>query len=222
MKKAPSQRSAKAVQKPCKALAKRGNMKPVEIVPLAIQARQAYEFQCGLGNVEAGVSFDAWRRDQVMAAVEKPGLSACDSDDWRSVMGHFLLLAGQDESALEQFIKTGKSRDHGDEMDTHESRSQLAHLIRQNLRMHMANKGDWEPIREGYILAIARNKFHVASLRSLADLEASLTVKQLTDLLSTVRNRISTREGRADPFRRKPRKSAPQPSPPLPGCRDPF
>jgi len=217
-KKATTKRPAKAAQKPRKATSggPRGNMKPTEIRPLAILARQAFDFQISLGNLDADTHHDAWRREQVMAAVNKPGLSACDHTDFLPVRAHFALLAGRDEKALDDLVRTGKARDHAAPGDTWENRRQVVHLIREDIGYHVIlaetpeadvdpkQRAQWKaiqaaggPIREGYALAVARNKYK-AQPRSIDDLTDRLTVRQLEQLLYTIRNRIAAKEGRGE------------------------
>lgn len=203
-----------------------GNMFTREIQTLAIAARHAFDYQESLGNIEDGVTFDVWRREQVMEAVGKPGLSALFHADFRPVLAHFQLLAGSDEKALDLFLKTGKAKDHGAAEDTHEKREQVAHLIRDELKRHVdlatfvgtihderlsraraAIDTHGSHINEGYVISIVRAKSRT-QLRNLDQLAERLTLKQLNDLLSTVRNRISTREGRAnDDLRRQNRQA---------------
>jgi hypothetical protein len=183
-----------------------------EIRPLAIQARKAFEFQRALGNLDHGDTFDAWRHREVFALCAKPGLSALSAADWRPAMARFCLLSGMDERAIDLLIRSGKARDHSAPADTREAREEAAALIRAALAAH-AEWGDStgtppaSRIGFGYLLAVARNKTGNTHLRDWPDLLDRLTAGQLRQLLFTLRNRISTREGRADPLRRAPRKS---------------
>lgn len=115
---------------------KRGNMKPAEIKPLVMAARKAYDAQDAIGLTD-GLSFDDWRRREVMACVGKPGLTACDHDDYRPVLAHFQALAGDDAAAFATSLSTGKPTDHAAQGDTHERRRQLAHLIVGLLDFHL-------------------------------------------------------------------------------------
>jgi len=71
-----------------------------EITPLVLEAKDAYAYQEALGNIDPGVTFEAWRREQCLEAVGKPGLSKCKSDDWQDLAAHFCVLAGKDAEAL--------------------------------------------------------------------------------------------------------------------------
>lgn len=207
---------ARSVQKPRKAApARTGTMKPGEIKPLAILAKKAFQFQLDLGNIEDGTDEKAWRHEEVKKAVGKDGLTALHSNDFRPVKAHFQLLCGEDDKAFETHMRSGKQRSQDAPDDTRENRDQLAYLIREALDVHLSNALDpvvvsnGGPIRAGYALFLARKKFRKPSLSSLDELAERLTIEQLHQLLSTIKNRISTREGRADPDRRKSRRKQP-------------
>jgi len=213
---------AKGQKKPRKAASgTRGNMKPGEIQALAITARQAFDFQRELGNLDDGVAFDAWRREQVQEAVGKPGLSACNHGDFLPVRAHFALLAGRDEKALDDLMRSGQVKDHGAPDDTHEGRRNVVHLIREAVGFHVilaeSSEGEvsakdlaaWKalradpkgPIREGYVIFVAKTKFKVQA-RSIDDLSERLTVAQLKQLHFTIVNRINAKEGRGEKHER--------------------
>jgi hypothetical protein len=217
----PKKRAAGKTQKPRKAAGDRGNMKPGEIQALAITARQAFDFQMELGNLDAGTKFDAWRRDQVMEAVGKSGLSKCNHADFLPVRAHFALLAGKDEKALNDLMRTGQVKDHGAPEDTHEARRQRVHTIREKIGFHVIlaetpeaqvsqkELNAWRciqadpkgPIREGYAIYVAKMKFKIQP-RSIDELSDRLTVAQLDQLLFTIVNRINAKEGRGEKHER--------------------
>jgi hypothetical protein len=120
-----------------KAIKARGNMKPAEIKPLVMAARKAFDRQSQAGNIDTGETFDTWRHDQCMAAVAKPGITACNHDDFRPLLAHFQTLAGDDGSAFSNLMKSGKPTDHAERGDTHEARRQLAHNIAEILNAHL-------------------------------------------------------------------------------------
>ncbi|WAC18843.1 hypothetical protein OVA24_16555 [Luteolibacter sp. SL250] len=115
---------------------KRGNLTGKEIKPLVIQARKAYDVQTGM-DLTDGLSFDDWRREQVLACVGKKGLTACHHDDFRPLLAHFQTLAGDDTAALANLLKSGHQTDNADPGDTQEARRQLAYLIATALAEHM-------------------------------------------------------------------------------------
>ncbi len=191
-----------------------GNLKPDSRQKLAINARNAFDYQRDLGNVEDGVTFNDWRHDQVMEVVGKPGISACNGGDFRPVMAHFLALAGKDAEAFRQHMRTGPVKDSSPADDTHEAREQWLAILRQEIFVHV-ELGDcaevnvpvdflshWKairaaggPIRNGYASAIAASKFRIYKT-GFDQLHTKLTAKQLEQLFYTVRNRILSREGR--------------------------
>jgi hypothetical protein len=127
---APRKAKAPAPQK------KRGNLSGKEIKPLVIQARKAYDVQSAM-DLTDGLSFDDWRREQVVACVGKPGLTACHHDDFRPLLAHFQTLAGDDSAAFGNLLKSGHQTDHADPRDTQEKRRQLAFTIATTLAEHM-------------------------------------------------------------------------------------
>lgn len=114
----------------------RGNLKPAEIKPLVMAARKAYDIQDRAGLID-GQSFDAWRHTQCMDVVNKPGLTACNHSDFRPLLAHFQILAGDDQVAFRNLMRSGRPTDHAAPGDTHEARRQLAHSIASHLLAHI-------------------------------------------------------------------------------------
>lgn len=188
----------------------RGNMKPAEIQPLVMAARAAWSVQ------DPGIPFDDWRGEQVMEAVARPGLTACDSKHFCALMGHFKMAAGLEEEALHWFLRDGKNAER-----------QLAYSIAEALTAHVAlAHATVEQITEttpprfrvrrlarhaaildhpegplsfDYLLAIVRMKTRRPDLTLGADLKVSLAERcdlgQLIQIRNTLVNRISEREG---------------------------
>lgn len=117
--------------------AKRGNMKPAEIKPLVMAARKAFDRQAESGLLDVGETFDAWRHRQCMEAVAKPGITACNHDDFRPLLAHFQTLSGDDPAAFDNLMKSGKPTDNAAGGDTFEYRRQLAHMIAERLKAHI-------------------------------------------------------------------------------------
>lgn len=223
--------------------AKRGNMKPTEIKPLVMAARKAFDRQADAGLVEDGETFDAWRHRQCMDAVSKPGITACNHDDFRPLLAHFQTLAGDDASAFSNLMKSGKPTDHAAAGDTFEARRQLAHTIAQRLKdhIHLAETSraellaeaigehhqyqeglPWEgsasamefrqlmdrkdaieakgkSINVGYLIWLVRQKTRRPDLQLGKDWQSGLadrcTARQLSEIRSTIINRIAAVEG---------------------------
>lgn len=196
-----------------KAPAKRkGSLKPTEIRPLIMAAREAYQLQ---GDPD--LSFDEWRAEQVMEAVQLPGLSSCDSKHFCALMGHFKMAAGKEDDALHWFLRDGKNRER-----------QIAWAIIDTLNEHIALAKSTEdelkaavpprllkrrlerlqsildhpegPLSADYLVAIVRAKTQRPDLTLGPDLVASLAERcnmhQLLGIRNTIVNRISEREGR--------------------------
>jgi hypothetical protein len=208
--------AAKGQKKPRKAASgPRGNMTREEITPLAILAKKAFDLQVHYGNLDASTDQKSWRQGEVMKAVGKGGLSKCDHGDFQDVLGHFALLAGMDEVALNAFLKSGKVKDHGSPEDTHEARRQKVHLIREAIGYHVIlaetpeaqvspkERHAWDciqadpkgPIREGYAFWIARQKFGKQP-RTIDEFSQDFTVNQLNQILFKITNAINAKEGR--------------------------
>jgi len=218
----------------------RGNMKPTEIKPLVFAARRAYDRQTAAGVIDQ--DFDAWRKQQVLDCVGKSGLSACNHEDFRPLMAHFQILAGEDARAFSNLMQSGKASDHAEPGDTHEARRQLAHGIAAIIadHMHLAQSSidqlvaesadawyrtnsteypgpdpEWisslqsrkaaisshgkGPITVGYLIYIARQKTRRPDLSLGRDWQAGLaercSARQLTEIRSTIVNRINAVEG---------------------------
>jgi len=111
-------------------------MKPAEIKPLIMAARKAFDRQADLGLLDGWENFDAWRHAQCLAAVGKPGLTACNHGDYKPLLAHFQTLAGDDAAAFRTLIKSGQPTDHAAPGDTHEARRILVHQIADALAAH--------------------------------------------------------------------------------------
>jgi hypothetical protein len=179
-----------------KAKSKRGNMTPAEIKPLVFAARKAFDRQSEAGLLDDDESFDAWRHRQCMAAVGKPGITACNHGDFQPLIAHFQTLAGDDAAAFRSLMKTGKPTDHAAPGDTHEARRIIAYQIAQALAAHLSNGGK---IGIGYLIYITRQKTRRPDLQLGSDWQAGLaercTAVQLAQIRNTVINRIAAADG---------------------------
>jgi hypothetical protein len=199
-----------------------GKMGKREIQPLVMAAREAYDYQNSLGNIDRGQTFDAWRRAEVKSKVGRDGLSACSHDDFKPLMGHFQLLAGRDGDALESFLSTGPAADTSAHGDDHERRRQLAHGIMEILAEHIAlaeisaqdlaarteNPAEYQQlcsrraailahkdgaIREGYIVHLAKQKTRRPDLTLGRDIQAGLADRCTVDQLTQLRDTLVNR-----------------------------
>lgn len=189
-----------------------GSLSHAETTPLLLQAKEAYDYQLALKRVEPGMSFDEWRRDQVMDTVGREGISKIDRSQWTDVMVHFLILTGKEEEAFKLQLKSGTKtyRPQGED-DTHESCRQYVHLIRKAIDEHLVKElpEGAEHIREPWLLAAARPRSKKPGL-TMENMADRLDPKTLRGLLAHVNTHIAKREGR-EPEKRKPRRYARKP-----------
>lgn len=191
----------------------RGNISPAQNQSVICEALQAYAYQ------NPGMSFDEFRREEVMAAVARPGLSACDGDHYCDLMGHFCAAAGKDDEALKWFLKASKNTEYqiawsiADILTKHIA---LAHstvealtaatpprklkallAAREALLDHPEG-----PLNFDDLLTIVRGKTRRPTLTLDADLAKSLAERcdklQLAQIRFTLVNRRNEREGRGN------------------------
>jgi len=169
----------------------------------------AHQEKVGLVEVPFGTSRSAaiaeWRRKQLAEAGFPASLTACTNHQFRGIRAHFEVLAGKDVQAFRNYMRTGRVKDHGAEEDTHERREELRALILRAVLEHAARitpgNAEYSPmiahrvaeaggmLTAAYVVAIAKQKCRGRDL-------ASLTAGELAQILYTIRNRISAREGR--------------------------
>lgn len=188
----------------------RGNMCPDNITRVIMAAREAHQI------ADPYITFEEFRAEQVMAAVAKDGLTACDEDHYCDLMGHFKRLAGKEDEAFYWYHRASKN-----------AARQRAWVIVEILLTHMklATATEEEIIAatpprrikrvlqrraalldhpEGMLdfsdlLTIARGLTKRPDLTFGQDIKASLaercTPEQLAWIRNTIVNRISEREG---------------------------
>jgi hypothetical protein len=200
----------KATSKPV-ATKPRGNLTPKQKQILVMLASEGFKLQ------NPDISFDDWRHEQVMDAVQKPGLTACNQEHYSDLMGHFLTAAGRDAEALAWFMKNGKNperqlawkiskvlADHT--FLAHSTVEQVtAATAPRSLRRRLAKREALQdhadgPITYDYLVSIVRDKTRRQSLTLTSDLATSLAdrcnIVELYQILYTLNNRIAEREGR--------------------------
>lgn len=199
--------------KPVRTAAKTGNLTRPETTKLVMQAHEAFYYQTACGNLNPGHNFDAWRRDQVMLAVGRPGISHCGRGQWRELFAHFLTLAGRADEAYAYLTATGSKRDHGHASDNHESCESLVHKMREAIVNHSRQTlpAGADHIHPGWLLAAARQRTGKATL-TWDTMAERLDPFTLVGLLSHLRNHIARREGR-ESDRRAQRSYPPKPDP---------
>lgn len=175
-----------------------------ETTKLLMQAQEAYNYQTALRNIEPGDTFDTWRRDQVMDAVGRAGISKIGRTQWRTVFAHFLILAGRDDEAYAALTTTGPKRDHGHTADNYEASEALVYKLREALAHHaeVALAPGIDHIHPGWLLAAARQRTSKSTL-TWDTMAERISPSTLVGLLSHLRNHIARREGRESDRRAK-------------------
>ena len=146
----------------------------------------------------------AWRHAQQIACTGLGSLCECENNHYRALRDHFRLLAGLDVS-YDDLTRTGRVWVQGTEDDTHEAREEyrtliLTALIEHGNRISETHRAydatvaakvreNGGMITNGYVVALAKGKCAGKPLDRL-------TARQLYEILCTVKNRISAREGR--------------------------
>lgn len=187
-----------------------GNLTSKQKQILVMLATEAFKLQ------NPGINFDDWRHEQVMDAVQKPGLTACDQEHYSDLMGHFLTAAGRDAEALSWFMKNNRNPERQLAWKISKALADhtfLAHAtIEQvtaatsprSLRRRLAKRESLQdhadgPITYDYLVSIVRGKTGRPSLTLSSDLAVSLaercSLPELYQILYTLNNRIAEREG---------------------------
>jgi hypothetical protein len=187
-----------------------GKLTPKQKQILVMLASEAFKVQ------DPGISFNDWRHEQVMDAVQKDGISDCNQEHYSELMGHFLTAAGRETEALGWFLKNGQNHqrqlawkicksleDHT--FLAHATVEQLTSSVSpRSLRRRLAKREALRDHPDGhitydYLLSIVRDKTQRPCLTLTCDLTASLadrcSVTELHQILYTLTNRIAEREG---------------------------
>jgi len=209
-----------AAKKAPKRAVKRGYMGRTETVPLAIAAREAFDYQRHLGNLDDQADFKAWRHEQVRACVSRDGLTDCLHEHFKPLLAHFQTLAGKDAEAFANSMQTGPASSRPG--DDHEQRRILAHQIMERLAAHiwladisaqdLAEQTEDTSVyqdlrrrreairshpdgalREGYVVSIVRQKTRRRDLNLGRDLRTSLPDRCTVDQLTQIRDTIINR-----------------------------
>lgn len=187
-----------------------GNLTSKQKQILIMLASEAFKLQ------NPGISFDDWRHEQVMDAVQKTGLTACDQEHYSDLMGHLLTAAGRDAEALEWFMKNNRNPERQLAWKISKALADHTFLAHANieqviaatsprsLRRRLAKREALQdhadgPITYDYLVSIVRDKTRRPSLTLSTDLAVSLaercSLQELYQILYTLNNRIAEREG---------------------------
>jgi hypothetical protein len=186
-----------------------GSLTPAEKKPLILAALEAYRIQ------NPDLCFDDWRSQQVRAAVDRAGLSACDSSHFCDLMGHFKTLAGKEDEALRWYVRGQKNAHRRlawsilNRLENHvrlatatdreiiasTSARRLAHVMARRAAIHDHSEGPLSPDYLRTLIGVAIQKPH----HEIHDIKAFLVdhcdVPTLLRIRNTLVNRISEREG---------------------------
>lgn len=197
-----------------------------EIVPLIMISTEAYRVQ------NPCLPYDAWRREEVQAAVGRAGLSECNHEHFGELMGHFHAAAHRDIEALRWYRRAPKNT----ELQIAWS---IVNLINKHLALATASEATITstvpprqrkrllaareailahpegPIDYNYLIALAMDKTKRPRLTlDPENLAASLadrcTQVQLVNIRYTIVNRIAAREGRGNTADRNKSQKSPE------------
>lgn len=141
---------------------------------IVILARRTFGRLSEKGAIPAGCGFDAWRHDQVMAAVSRSGLRACLNQDFQPLKAHFLELLGCEPAAEAARFRAA----------TDPRRQALAALERE-----MGDAADVIERPREYVAAIARCRFKGQPLEEL-------TARQVWGLVFDIRRNAQRRRAK--------------------------
>jgi hypothetical protein len=74
-------------------------LSPAQVRNLVVLAQRAFRAQLACGALPDDADFDAWRRQQVHMAVERPGLRQARNEDYLPLQAHFLRMLGRERQA---------------------------------------------------------------------------------------------------------------------------
>lgn len=143
------------------------------------------------GEVPKSRQAAEWRRRVVEEKFGIDSLTKAVDSQYADIKGEILEAAGLSAEALQEFKKTIRVKGNGATEDTPLMRGRMVwnieHELSQWNQKHQPNKE--HEMTTGYALSIGRSKFRQPRLQRLDE----LTVKELTQLLVTVKNRLAAR-----------------------------
>jgi hypothetical protein len=194
-----------------------GPLSAKQLKCLVTEARKTFDALSKMGNISD--TFDSWRHDVVYQTVRREGLKLCQSSHYRKLLSTFRAMRGTADPGGAPAKHCRQSREGG---DTGERREQLIFLLAHELASHAkrvenpqtpdeikwaamaSSKGG--VLTEAYLLTIARAKNAGTPLHDTECL-IKLTSARLEELVFTLRNRISAREGRGETAKRNKKQS---------------
>lgn len=142
---------------------------------LSIAAKAAWDIQLKAGLVEG--NFDAWRYAQTKIACGVESFREATNSHFRSILAHFLRLAGKTGESDAVWKKTGRVAGSTQVQDTHENREVARAIIRDMVA------GSNGKISQAYVMAIVANKHPGVG-------PENLTARDLQNLVYTLKSRL--------------------------------
>ena len=142
---------------------------------LSIAAKDAWDIQSKAGLVDG--KFDEWRYAQTKIACGVESFREATNSHFRSILAHFLRLAGKTAEADAIWNKTGRVAGSTQVQDTHENREIARAIIRDMVA------GSNGKISQAYVMAIVANKHPGVS-------PENLTARDLQNLVFTIKARL--------------------------------
>jgi hypothetical protein len=142
---------------------------------LSIAARTAWDIQVETGL--ASGSFDDWKHAENKVACGLESIRDATNSQFRSILAHFLKLAGKTSESKKLWSKTGRVAGSTDVHDTHENREVARAIITDLLQTSNGRMND------AYIAAILADQHKGRSYHDL-------TAKELQQLVFTLTARL--------------------------------
>lgn len=194
-----------------------GPLSAKQLKCLVTEARKTFDALSNMGNISD--TFDSWRHSVVYQTVRREGLKLCQSSHYRKLLSTFRAMRGAADPGGSPAKHRRQSREGG---DTGERREQLVFLLAHEMAEHAKRVENPQTLQEvkwaayastkggvlteAYLMAIARAKNAGTTLHD-SECLIKLTSARLEELVFTLRNRISAREGRGKAAKRNKKQS---------------
>lgn len=182
--------------KPAPSVAKNGLSKKQKAV-LCQTAKAAFENQRKHGLIESGKTFETWRHEQQLEAVQIASLIGCKQAHYLPLLGHFNALAGK--TGVSTFKQITSLADDPD-------RQAAAQALRTELaRFAQLPDDQGKPTgthrAEAYLFSIAKHRGNL-NPRTIETIRDTWTPSKIWTLVYSLRNRISAKTGVGDTAKR--------------------
>jgi hypothetical protein len=170
-------------------VAKNGLSKKQKAV-LCQTAKTAFETQRKHGLIDPGKTFEAWRHEQQLEAVQIASLTACKQAHYLPLLGHFNAIAGKTSVGIfKQLTSTADDPD----------RQSVAQALRTELARFAQLPDDQgnptgEHRAEAYLFSIAQHRGNL-NPRTVATIKDTWPTSKIWTLVYSLRNRIAAKTG---------------------------